>query len=94
MEHIQFIHFALYIFQMTKNNKNLSGSCIFLKFQSDRGSGVLLYAVGSIDVGGGVSGQHHSHVIASVHQGTVKASVAFGDDILEQTMGVSVDDNR
>lgn len=55
---------------------------------------MLLYAVGSIDVGGGVSGQHHSHVIASVHQGTVKASVAFGDDILEQTMGVSVDDNR
>lgn len=55
---------------------------------------MLLYAVGSIDIGGGVSGQHHSHVIASVHQGTVKASVAFGYDILEQTMGVSVDDNR
>nr|XP_034312115.1 contactin-associated protein-like 5 isoform X6 [Crassostrea gigas] len=64
-----------------------------LQFKSDRGSGVLLYAVGSIDVGGGVAGQHHSHIIASVHQGMVKASVAFGYDILEQTMGVSVDDN-
>lgn len=92
MEHIQFIHFALLkFFKWLKLKKNCH---FFFKFQSDRGSGVLLYAVGSIDVGGGVSGQHHSHVIASVHQGTVKASVAFGDDILEQTMGVSLDDNR
>nr|XP_022313523.1 contactin-associated protein-like 5 isoform X4 [Crassostrea virginica] len=63
-----------------------------LQFKSDRGSGVLLYAVGSIDAGRSLE-QYHSHVIASVHQGTVKASVAFGDDILEQTMGIGVDDS-
>ncbi|XP_048758506.1 axotactin-like isoform X3 [Ostrea edulis] len=64
-----------------------------LQFKSDRGSGVLLYAVGSIDAGESIK-QHHSHVIASVHQGEVKASVAFGNDILEQTMGIGVDDDR
>ncbi|XP_061182173.1 axotactin-like isoform X3 [Saccostrea echinata] len=65
-----------------------------LQFKSDRGSGVLLYAVGSTDMSDNRMEQHHSHLIASVHQGKVKASVAFGDDILEQTMGLGVDDNR
>lgn len=58
-----------------------------LQFRSDRGSGVLIYAVGTYP--------HDSHVIASVHEGVVTASVGFQQDVtLEANLGIATDDFR
>ncbi|XP_071177619.1 axotactin-like isoform X4 [Mytilus edulis] len=58
-----------------------------LQFRSDRGSGVLIYAVGTYP--------HDSHVIASVHEGVVTASVGFQQDVtLEAKLGFATDDFR
>ncbi|XP_063434354.1 axotactin-like isoform X5 [Mytilus trossulus] len=58
-----------------------------LQFRSDRGSGVLIYAVGTYP--------HDSHVIASVHEGVVTASVGFQQDVtLEAKLGIATDDFR
>ena len=66
-------------------------SILIFRLQSERASGVLLYAVGNIadDETG------HAHVIASVHNGVVKASVAFSDlHKVEQEMGLNVNDDK
>ena len=55
-------------------------------FQTSRGSGVLLYAVGGAP--------YHSHVTASVHAGTVKVSWAFGDEDIDIQVGIGIDDYR
>ena len=54
--------------------------------QTSRGSGVLFYAVGGTP--------YHSHLTASVHNGTIKVSLGFGEEDIEITTGIDVDNYR
>lgn len=57
-----------------------------LEFKTSRGSGVLFYAVGGAP--------YHSHVTASVHNGTVQVSVAIGNEDMQIEDGIGLDDYR
>lgn len=57
-----------------------------LEFKTSRGSGVLFYAVGGVP--------YHNHVTASVHNGTVLVSLAFGDEDINIPAAIGVDDYR
>ncbi|KAL5016977.1 hypothetical protein ScPMuIL_006566 [Solemya velum] len=57
---------------------------ISLEFKTERKSGVLIYAVGGTP--------YHSHVTASVHNSVVKVSLAIGEEDIDVTMGIKVDD--
>ena len=47
---------------------------------------MLFYAVGGAP--------YHSHVTASVHAGKVQVSMAFGDEDIEVSAGIGLDDYR
>ncbi|XP_033739181.1 uncharacterized protein LOC117326534 [Pecten maximus] len=74
------------LYQRPKDKMLMDNTRISLHFKSDRGSGVLIYAVGGAP--------YNSHLIASVHEGTVTVSMAFGDDVIQERMGIGVDDQR
>ncbi|XP_041351941.1 contactin-associated protein-like 2 [Gigantopelta aegis] len=58
---------------------------ISFEFKTDRGSGVLLYAVGGAAL--------HSHVTISLHAGELRVSVSLGYNDLEFRIGMGLDDN-
>lgn len=74
------------LYQRPKDKMLMDNTRISLQFKSDRGSGVLIYAVGGAP--------YNSHLIASVHEGTVTVSMAFGNDVIQERMGIGVDDER
>ncbi|XP_060074031.1 axotactin-like isoform X2 [Ylistrum balloti] len=74
------------LYQRPKDKMLMDNTRISLQFKSDRGSGVLIYAVGGAP--------YNSHLIASVHEGTVTVSMAFGEDVIQERMGIGVDDQR
>ncbi|XP_021379816.1 contactin-associated protein-like 2 isoform X2 [Mizuhopecten yessoensis] len=80
----EWIKYQLY--RRPKDKMLMDNTRISLQFKSDRGSGVLIYAVGGAP--------YNSHLIASVHEGTVRVSMAFGDDVIQEQMGIGVDDQR
>ena len=58
---------------------------ISFEFKTDRGSGVLLYAVGGV--------ARHAHVTASIHAGELHVSVSLGYNDIEFRIGMGLDDN-
>ncbi|XP_046578022.1 LOW QUALITY PROTEIN: contactin-associated protein-like 2 [Haliotis rubra] len=59
---------------------------ISFEFKTERGSGVLLYAVGGTPF--------HTHVTAAINVGVLQVSIAISDTDLEFAMGLGLDNGR
>lgn len=55
-------------------------------FQTDRNTGILLYAVGGAP--------HYSHIIALLHSGFVNVSIAFENQDWDFSISIELDRNR